>query len=303
MRLTRIRDFPRHRRGRPADRALAARQGLPRARTASGGSASTTRPRTARCGPGRSPLRGDGAGARYAPKGDGAYLAGARAELRRRSTIDNPAPGGRPGGRSSARSGTRATSSPSTSGSRRGGTDDFEPKLSPDAAARRHAQGHVLLAAARHPARRARRDVHLAVHAPALQARTSSRSVEIMAALPSVVLGFLAGLWLAPRVEQACPGPGPDAWSCCRCWCCWPAALWNRAAARLPRPLPGRHARRCCSSFVAGARHRGSASRSRAGFERLAFGGNFQELAAARPPACPTTSATPWWSAWPWASR
>jgi phosphate transport system permease protein len=29
--------------------------------------------------------------------------------------------------------------------------------------------------------------------------------VEIMAALPSVVLGFLAGLWLAPRVEQAFP--------------------------------------------------------------------------------------------------
>jgi phosphate transport system permease protein len=30
--------------------------------------------------------------------------------------------------------------------------------------------------------------------------------VEIMAALPSVVLGFLAGLWLAPMVEQIVPG-------------------------------------------------------------------------------------------------
>jgi phosphate transport system permease protein len=30
--------------------------------------------------------------------------------------------------------------------------------------------------------------------------------VEIMAALPSVVLGFLAGLWLAPRVEMVVPG-------------------------------------------------------------------------------------------------
>jgi phosphate transport system permease protein len=29
--------------------------------------------------------------------------------------------------------------------------------------------------------------------------------IEIMAALPSVVLGFLAGLWLAPRLEQAVP--------------------------------------------------------------------------------------------------
>ena len=30
--------------------------------------------------------------------------------------------------------------------------------------------------------------------------------VEIMAALPSVVLGFLAGLWLAPLVERIVPG-------------------------------------------------------------------------------------------------
>ena len=30
--------------------------------------------------------------------------------------------------------------------------------------------------------------------------------VEIMAALPSVVLGFLAGLWLAPQVERVVPG-------------------------------------------------------------------------------------------------
>jgi phosphate transport system permease protein len=31
-------------------------------------------------------------------------------------------------------------------------------------------------------------------------------TVEIMAALPSVVLGFLAGLWLAPHVERVVPG-------------------------------------------------------------------------------------------------
>src|SRR4030095_4537585 len=30
--------------------------------------------------------------------------------------------------------------------------------------------------------------------------------VEIMAALPSVVLGFLAGLWLAPLLERIVPG-------------------------------------------------------------------------------------------------
>jgi phosphate transport system permease protein len=31
-------------------------------------------------------------------------------------------------------------------------------------------------------------------------------TVEIMAAMPSVVLGFLAGLWLAPRIERVVPG-------------------------------------------------------------------------------------------------
>ncbi|MCI0371698.1 MAG: ABC transporter permease subunit, partial [candidate division NC10 bacterium] len=31
-------------------------------------------------------------------------------------------------------------------------------------------------------------------------------TVEVMAALPSVVLGFIAGLWLAPMVEQVVPG-------------------------------------------------------------------------------------------------
>ena len=31
-------------------------------------------------------------------------------------------------------------------------------------------------------------------------------SVEIMASLPSVVLGFVAGLWLAPRLEELLPG-------------------------------------------------------------------------------------------------
>ena len=36
--------------------------------------------------------------------------------------------------------------------------------------------------------------------------RVVKPTVEIMAALPSVVLGFLAGLWLAPRVEAGFPG-------------------------------------------------------------------------------------------------
>ncbi|MEX2208405.1 MAG: ABC transporter permease subunit [Myxococcota bacterium] len=40
---------------------------------------------------------------------------------------------------------------------------------------------------------------------PRLQ-RWVKPSVEIMASLPSVVLGFLAGLWLAPRLERYFPG-------------------------------------------------------------------------------------------------
>ncbi len=40
---------------------------------------------------------------------------------------------------------------------------------------------------------------------PRLQ-RWIKPSVEIMASLPSVVLGFLAGLWLAPRLERYFPG-------------------------------------------------------------------------------------------------
>ena len=39
---------------------------------------------------------------------------------------------------------------------------------------------------------------------PRLQ-RWIKPSVEIMASLPSVVLGFLAGLWLAPRVDRLLP--------------------------------------------------------------------------------------------------
>lgn len=40
---------------------------------------------------------------------------------------------------------------------------------------------------------------------PALR-NTVKPVVEVMAALPSVVLGFIAGLWLAPRVERIIPG-------------------------------------------------------------------------------------------------
>ena len=85
-----------------------------------------------------------------------------------------------------------------------GGTDDFEPKLSltPLLFGTLKATVYSLVLA-----------VPLAVLAaiytaqfmhPRLQ-RVVKPTIEIMASLPSVVLGFLAGLWLAPRLEGAFP--------------------------------------------------------------------------------------------------
>ena len=85
------------------------------------------------------------------------------------------------------------------------GTDDFEPKLSltPLLIGTLKGTFYSLILA-----------VPLAVLGamytsqfmhPRLQ-RIVKPSVELMASLPSVVLGFLAGLWLAPRVETAFTG-------------------------------------------------------------------------------------------------
>jgi phosphate transport system permease protein len=86
-----------------------------------------------------------------------------------------------------------------------GGTDDFEPKLSLTPLVYGTLKGtfYALLIAV--PiALLAALYVSEFMH-PAL--RTSVKpGVEIMAALPSVVLGFLAGLWLAPIVERVVPG-------------------------------------------------------------------------------------------------
>ena len=71
--------------------------------------------------------------------------------------------------------------------------------------------------------------------------------VEIMAALPSVVLGFLAGLWLAPLVERVVPGlfllPLVET-------VCILAALlvWHLFPLSLRAPGPSRRPRSFCSS-------------------------------------------------------
>ncbi|HXG62359.1 MAG TPA: ABC transporter permease subunit [Planctomycetota bacterium] len=86
-----------------------------------------------------------------------------------------------------------------------GGTDDFEPKLSlvPLVYGTLKGTFYALLFAA--PlALLAALYVSQFMH-PSLRSVVKP-VVEIMAALPSVVLGFLAGLWLAPRVERWLPG-------------------------------------------------------------------------------------------------
>ena len=81
-----------------------------------------------------------------------------------------------------------------------GGSDDFEPKLSlvPLVFGTIKATFYALLFAiplAVFGALYASQFVH-----PTIKAKVKP-TVEIMAALPSVVIGFIAGLWLASRVE------------------------------------------------------------------------------------------------------
>jgi len=98
-------------------------------------------------------------------------------------------------------------------------------------------------------------------------------TVEIMAALPSVVLGFLAGLWLAPRVERAFPAlllllvAAPAAillagWG----WRSIPARVRNRLRAGTEVGL----------YFVAMLLAFWVSFSLSESFERLAFGGDFQ---------------------------
>jgi len=150
---------------------------------------------------GRSPV-GPVRSAFFAPKGDGAVLAGPDgvASLR----IENPHPEtslrtlfgkvwyeGYPG--------------PEFAWQSSSGTDDFEPKLSLTPLVFGTLKGTLYSLLLAIPlgvlgAMYASQFMH-----PALKAYVKP-TVEIMAALPSVVLGFLAGLWLAPRMERVFPG-------------------------------------------------------------------------------------------------
>ncbi len=85
-----------------------------------------------------------------------------------------------------------------------GGTDDFEPKLSlvPLLAGTLKGTFYSLVLAiplALLGAMYASQFMHHSLR------KFVKPSVEIMAALPSVILGFIAGLWLAPRLDRAFP--------------------------------------------------------------------------------------------------
>jgi len=149
---------------------------------------------------GRSPVEGATA-LTLSPKGDGAFVAGPGQLAFVK--IDNPHP------EISAKAlfgkvFYEGYESPEFSWQSTGGTDDFEPKLSltPLLAGTLKGTFYSLLLAIPlgiFGAMFASQFLHpklLAVIKP---------TVEIMATLPSVVLGFLAGLWLAPALERTFP--------------------------------------------------------------------------------------------------
>lgn len=97
--------------------------------------------------------------------------------------------------------------------------------------------------------------------------------IEIMAALPSVVLGFLAGLWLAPRLEQVMPalllmGLFMPAAVLLAGW------LWSLLPRRFRNAVPtGTEMFTFAVALVLAA---WGALALSPGFESFAFGGNFQ---------------------------
>ena len=145
------------------------------------------------------PPRGPVSAVLITPKADG-LLTLEEGALRRFALVQS-ASRRSAGRRCSARSGTRATPEPEYVWQSTGATDDIEPKFSLVPLIFGTIKGtlYAMLFA-----------VPLAVLAalytsqfadPALRAKIKP-TVEIMAALPSVVIGFLAGLYLASVVER-----------------------------------------------------------------------------------------------------
>jgi phosphate transport system permease protein len=198
-RMTRIRDFPAHasavRMFAPSQRnkgflALSEKGGL--------GLYHSTAHRTLWTG--RAPISGIGALA-FSPKSDGAYLAGAGklATL----NIDNPHPE-TTWKTLFGKVWYEGADKPEYVWQSTGGTDDFEPKLSltPLLVGTLKGTFYSLLLAIPLGVLGA---MYVSQFMHPVYKRYVKPLVEIMASLPSVVLGFLAGLWLAPRIEAAFP--------------------------------------------------------------------------------------------------
>jgi phosphate transport system permease protein len=153
-----------------------------------------------------------------------------------------------------------------------GGSDDFEPKLSltPLLAGTLKGTFYSLLLAIPLGVLGAMYISQL-MH-PAYK-RYVKPMIEIMASLPSVVLGFLAGLWLAPRIERVVPALVLMAFAL-PLFVLAAGWLWTR----LPRAFRGRFpvgTEALLFVFVLAAGI-GACLRVSAGFERLAFAGDFK---------------------------
>jgi phosphate transport system permease protein len=153
-----------------------------------------------------------------------------------------------------------------------GGTDDFEPKLSltPLLVGTLKGTAYSLLIAiplAILGAMFASQFLH-----PTLLGYVKP-TVEIMAALPSVVLGFLAGLWLAPVLERTFP-------ALLLAFGVLPLAVWLTGLAwqRVPRGIRGRFpaGSELALYLLVVALGVWFCVELSPSFERLAFGGSFQ---------------------------
>ncbi len=154
-----------------------------------------------------------------------------------------------------------------------GATDDFEPKLGLTPLAVGTLKGTIY-------------SLILAVPLGVLGAMYTSQfmhpglqkyvkpAVEIMAALPSVVIGFIAGLWLAPRIEQIVP-------SLILMVFVIPASvvaagwLWDQPLAALRRRLPKGAEVAMLTAVVTAAM--GASVLAGPALEGAAFGGDFQD--------------------------
>jgi phosphate transport system permease protein len=149
---------------------------------------------------GRAPVEGATALA-FAPKSDGALVAGAHAVASLEVRSPHPEVG------ISALFGKiwyEGYSRPEYAWQSSSGTEDFEPKLSLTPLLFGTLKGTVYSLLLAVPLGVLSAMYASQFLAPSLK-RVVKPAVEVMASLPSVVLGFLAGLWLAPLLERVLP--------------------------------------------------------------------------------------------------